>query len=128
MRIEKLYPPEVIWIEKNEKLLNIYQIEMTLGMCQKTLSGFIRGDRPLADHWFDKIAAWYKAFVALPAGSGSKKAEVVAPDKKNTSAKKSEGKNPAPKKAVSEAKIPAKSPGVAKKAQVSDYMKKRRGF
>lgn len=60
--------------------------------------------------------------------AGQIEAEVAAPDKKNTTAKKSEGKNPAPKKAASEAKIPAKSPGVAKKVQVSDYMKKRRGF
>lgn len=97
---EKIYPPEVIWIKNNADLLSIYQLEQRLGMAQKTLSGFIREERPLADHWIPKLVAWFNGFVALPAKPVVKTTGSLATTQKKEPSTRCGTKSNAPKNAL----------------------------
>lgn len=114
MAKERIYPPELLWIKKNQDILNIFQIESQLGMTQSTMRGFLKGYLGLNEKWWDSVVKWVRAFVQMPSNGAAKpEAPKSAPKKAATGLadkkKGSQVKVPVPKEAP---KMTQKTPAV----------------
>src|SRR5689334_3103526 len=75
------YPPEVLWLQKNASMLNIYQIEKQVGLPGKAIyNTLVKGLYAFnEDHW-PKIISWCKRFTDIGGNPAPKQTETKIPD------------------------------------------------
>jgi hypothetical protein len=61
----EIIPAEIKWINKNKEYLSLLKIEKACGMAQNTLCAYLKGQRPLSEHWNEPLIKWVKEFTKI---------------------------------------------------------------